>query len=287
MSSQYIPSFPFKERHDVYPEIDPQAQYASKSHKGKVVLITGASRGIGEELAVTYAKAGASLILAARTQKALDAVKAEILRQEPSAEVLTIPTDVVDLAQVEAAVKAGIERFGKLDIVIANAGKADSFDQLITQKDPSEWWNIVEVNLKGVYNFAHFTLPYLSKVDGYFIVTTSNGSLVRIVNGSHYMISKQAVNTLVELIALEFPNVKTFAVHPGVVDTEMSRATTYESVDSAQLVSATYLYLTAGKADWLSGRLLSVTWDMAELQKDWKDKVGKEDGFKSRLVVPA
>ncbi|KAA1467251.1 NAD-P-binding protein [Dentipellis sp. KUC8613] len=271
----------------VYPEIDPQAQYASKSHKGKVVLITGASRGIGEEVAITYAKAGASLILAARTQKALDAVKAEILRQVPAAEVLTVPTDVVEVAQVEAAVKAGIERFGKLDVVIANAGKADSFNQLMTQKDPSEWWNIVEVNIKGVYNFAHYTLPYLSKVNGYFIVTTSNGALIRMLNGSHYIISKEGVNTLVELIAIEFPNVKTFAVHPGVVDTEMARATTFKPVDSPQLVSSTYLYLTAGKADWLSGRYLSVTWDMAELQKDWKDKIEKADGFKSRLVVPA
>ncbi|TFY69120.1 hypothetical protein EVG20_g3291 [Dentipellis fragilis] len=282
----YAPSFPFTERHDVYPEIDPEIQYATGTHKGKVVLITGASRGIGEDLAITYAKAGASLILAARTQKALDAVKVKILRQAPSVDVLTVPTDVVDLGQVEAAVKAGIEHFGKLDIVIANAGKADGFDKTITEKDPLDWWNILEVNIRGVYNVAHFTLPYLSKVDGYFLITASIGGFLRMVNASAYNVSKGAVNAFVEFLALEYPTVKAFALHPGLIETDMTRVTAFEPVDSAQLASATYLYLTAGKADWLSGRFISANWDMGELQKDWKDKILESNAFVSRIVVP-
>ncbi|KAA1467247.1 NAD-P-binding protein [Dentipellis sp. KUC8613] len=282
----FVPTFPFTERHDVYPEIDPEPQFAAKTHKGKVVLITGSSRGIGEDLAIFYAKAGASLILAARTQKALDSVKAEILRQMPSAEVLTVPTDVVDLAQVEAAVKAGIERFGKLDIVIANAGKADQFNQSMTDKDPVDWWNILEVNVRGVYNVAHFTLPYLSKVDGYFLVTASVGGFIRMLNGSAYNVSKAAVNAFVEFVALEFPNVKVFAMHPGVIETEMTQKTTFVPEDSVHLASATYLYLTAGKADWLSGRFVSATWDLGELQRDWKDKILESNAFVSRAVIP-
>ncbi|TFY69119.1 hypothetical protein EVG20_g3290 [Dentipellis fragilis] len=285
-TKMFFPSFPFTERQDVYPEIDPEVQYASKTHKGKVVFITGASRGIGEELAVTYAKAGASLILAARTQKAMDEVKAKILRQVPSAHVLTVPTDVVDLWQVEAAVKAGIERFGKLDIVIANAGKADDVTQSISEKDPLEWWKIVEVNVRGVYNVAHFALPYLSKANGYFLVTSSMAGTARYQYGSPYSISKEAVNAFVEYVALEFPMVKTFALHPGVVDTEMTRGTRFPPTENVRLAPAAYLYLTAGKADWLSGRYISVTWDMGELQSVWKDKILESDAFVSRITVP-
>ncbi|KAA1467241.1 NAD-P-binding protein [Dentipellis sp. KUC8613] len=287
MTLAYVPIFPFTARHNVYPEIDPEVQYAAGTHKGKVVLITGASRGIGEDLAVTYAKAGASLVLASRTQKALDEVKAKILRQVPSADVLVVPTDVVDLAQVEAAVKAGLNRFGKFDVVIANAGKADAFDKSISEKDPLAWWNIVEVNIRGVYNIAHFTLPYLSKAGGYFLVTGSMGGLVRMTNGSPYTLSKEAAHVFVEYVALEYPNVKTFAIHPGTVDTEMTREAGVVGEDSVQLASATYLYLTAGKADWLSGRFLFVNWDMVELQRDWKDKILGGDALVSRMVIPA
>ncbi|KAA1467242.1 NAD-P-binding protein [Dentipellis sp. KUC8613] len=287
MKIAYLPSFPFTKRHDVYPEIDPEVQYAAETHIGKVVLITGASRGIGEDLAITYAKAGASLVLAARSQGALDAVKAEISRQVPSADVLVVPTDVVDLAQVEAAVKAGLERFGKFDVVIANAGQGDGFDQPMTEKDPLDWWKIMEVNIRGVYNIAHFTLPYLTKVKGYFLVTSSIGGLLRMSCASPYGISKNAVNVFVEYLTIEFPDVKAFALHPGSVDTEMTRGANIVAEDNVQLASATYLYLTAGKADWLSGKFLYVNWDMGELQNEWKDKILESNALVSRIVLPA
>ncbi|KAA1467243.1 NAD(P)-binding protein [Dentipellis sp. KUC8613] len=238
---EYFPSFPFSERHDVYPEVDPAEQYATGTHKGKVVFLTGSSRGIGEDLAMTYAK------------KVLDEVKAKILHEAPSADVLVVPTDMVNVIQVEAAVKAGIERFGRLDIVIANAGAGDGFTQSMTEKDPSEWWKVMEVNVRGVYNVAHFTLPYLTKVHWYFLVTTSIGGLLRVANGSPYSVSKAAANMFVEYITLEFPEVKTFALNPGLVDTEMTRGTRFVPEDNVQI--------------------LSVNWDIGEIQRDWKDKI--------------
>ncbi|TFY69128.1 hypothetical protein EVG20_g3287 [Dentipellis fragilis] len=284
MTLAYLPIFPFTSRHDVYPEIDPEVQYAAQTHKGKVVLITGSSRGIGEDLAITYAKAGASLVLAARTQKALDEVKAKILREVPSADVLVVPTDVVDVAQVEAAVKAGLERFGKFDIVIANAGKADAFDKSISEKDPLEWWNIVEVNIRGVYNVAQrVVLFYFGRRD---IETESLASHCPTCPNP-YTLSKEAAHVFVEYVALEYPNVKAFAVHPGTVDTEMTREAGVVGEDNVQLASATYLYLTAGKADWLSGKFLFVNWDMGELQRDWKDKILESNALVSRIVIPA
>ena len=86
------------------------------------MLITGASRGIGAQTALQYARAGASLSLVARTQAALDASKDAILREHPSAQVLTFPADVRDVKKAEEVVAATVARFGRLDILIANAG---------------------------------------------------------------------------------------------------------------------------------------------------------------------
>ena len=86
------------------------------------MLITGASRGIGAQTALQYARAGASLTLVARTQAALDASRDAILRERPSAEVLTFPADVRDLQKAEEVVVATVARFGRLDILVANAG---------------------------------------------------------------------------------------------------------------------------------------------------------------------
>jgi len=86
------------------------------------VLITGASRGIGAQTALQYARAGASLSLVARTQSSLDASKDAILREHPSAKVLTFPTDVRDVKRAAEVVAATVAHFGRLDILIANAG---------------------------------------------------------------------------------------------------------------------------------------------------------------------
>lgn len=85
------------------------------------MLITGASRGIGLETAIYYARAGASLTIVARKQETLDISKGEILHEQPSARVLAFPADVRDVKKAEEAVAATIARFGRLDILVANA----------------------------------------------------------------------------------------------------------------------------------------------------------------------
>jgi short-subunit dehydrogenase len=93
------------------------------------VLITGASRGIGAQIALQYSRAGASLSLVARTQAALDASKDAILREHPSAQVLTFPADVRDVKKAEEVVAATVARFGRLDILVANAGVIRAMDK--------------------------------------------------------------------------------------------------------------------------------------------------------------
>lgn len=139
--------------------------------------MTGASRGIGSEIALYYARAGASLALLSRTQAVLDKTKAHILEAVPKAQIITFVADVVDTQAIKAAVDGTVKTFSKIDIVVANAGKADPwkkrmftscstscdvmtyiicFSSAFTEYDPDNWWKTVEVNVRGVYNVAQY-----------------------------------------------------------------------------------------------------------------------------------
>jgi len=148
--------------------------FASQSYKGKVVLVTGASRGIGQETAIQYARAGASIALVARTEESLTRTTDLIASAAPGAEVLALAADVREAKAAEAAVQRVLERFGKLDVLIANAGSISVlgkrekgldfprpckmidlvFPSVLDEKDPDAWWKAFEVNIRGTFNFV-------------------------------------------------------------------------------------------------------------------------------------
>ncbi|TFY76444.1 hypothetical protein EWM64_g7568 [Hericium alpestre] len=287
MTSIAREAIPVAARHDIYPEIDPEEHFKGQTYRGKVVIITGASRGIGEQMALMYAQAGAHVVIASRKQETLDSVRKRILELVPTAEVLTVPTDVAIVEQVETLVAAAITRYGRLDVVIANAGTTPEFKDLLGDEDPFACWGVIETNLRGTYNTARFSLSHLAKTKGSFVAITSGAASMRFPTMSSYGISKFAINRLVEFIHLEYPDVLTFALHPGVVDTEMGRKqSAYAMDDSPQLPAATTIYLTSGKADYLSGRYIAADWDLGEIYRDWKEKITKEDALVNRLTVP-
>jgi NADP-dependent 3-hydroxy acid dehydrogenase YdfG len=120
---------PVTQRHDVYPTIDPKKAFENQTYRGKVVFITGASRGIGQETAITYAKAGANVTIAGRSQETLDKTAVAIRAIVPGAHVLVVPTDVRDPKATEAAIQTTLARFGRLDVLIANAGALSNVTQ--------------------------------------------------------------------------------------------------------------------------------------------------------------
>jgi len=275
-------------RHDTYPGIDPVQHYKAQTYKDKVALITGASSGIGEEIAFQYARAGASIVLLARRQALLEEVQSAIKKELPHTQVLIFAVDVVDTKQVEAAVKSTIERFGKIDIVIANAGKAAAFDKSFAEKDPDEWWSQIEVNVRGVYNLVHFAVPYLVQSKGYVVIVSSAMAQMRMPFSSAYATSKHALNRLAEFIVLEYPEVKVFSIHPGIIMTDMAKVTGFPVeyvVDTLQLPASTILRLTSGKDDYLSGRYVSASWDLDEVALS-KDRIVEADALKNRLALP-
>ncbi|KAI0299364.1 NAD-P-binding protein [Multifurca ochricompacta] len=267
--------------HDVYSTIDPQIHFSEGTYRDKVVLITGASRGIGAETARYYARAGAVIALVARDPTLLDSVKAEILQDVPEARVLAFAADVKDTSRVKEVVETTIQTFGRLDILIANAGAVRPFHKPFASLDPEGWWNTVEVNLRGVYNFVHFAIPHIQEANGYVVAVSSAAAQIRGIGASDYCLSKHALGRFIEFIPLEYPGVRAFSLHPGACDTTLGHdaRSGIPMVDSLALPAATSLYLTSGKADWLSGRYLSATWDMGEVEKRWKAKVLDNNGL--------
>lgn len=118
-----ISLYPLLTTISVYPAIDPQAAFTSKSFAGKVVLITGASRGLGSVIATFYARAGAKLALVARSASKLDDTEKKI-QQEWSTDVITFVLDVKDTQAAAKAIQDTVDHFGRIDVVIPNAGVA-------------------------------------------------------------------------------------------------------------------------------------------------------------------
>ena len=133
--------------------------YAARSFGEKVVLVTGASRGVGRETALQYAHAGASVAIVARTAHALDETKVLIVAAIPSADVVVLVADVRDVESVRGVVESVIQRFGKLDILIANAGAISlitpSKDRAQTAPSSflpipfSVYWDLLLISLKS------------------------------------------------------------------------------------------------------------------------------------------
>ena len=180
-------------RHDTYPAIDP-----SKSNfAGKVVVVTGASKGIGKAIALAFAQANVSgLALLARSD--LSAVKAACeAAQRPgqNIKILTIRADVTKTADVVAAAQKVKETFGRLDILINNAGYLEEVT-LLGESEPIDWWRSFEVNVKGTYEPIHAFLSLLIESGG--DKTIVNLSTV----GAHFVDPTFAAYKVKDLLAM-------------------------------------------------------------------------------------
>ncbi|TFY65815.1 hypothetical protein EVG20_g5275 [Dentipellis fragilis] len=265
---------PTTNRKDVYPAIDPTGLHEAQVYKGKVVFLTGASRGIGQESALQYARAGASLALTARGQEALEQSKDALLKVVPHAQVLTFALDVTDTAAVGKAVEATVEKFGRLDIVIANAGWSDAWDKPFGEKDPDVWWRVMEVTIRGAYNVVHFAIPHLMKSEGRVVLVSSLTGVIVLPFASSACIGKHALGRFAEFIV-------------AVETTGSLRVqTTFPLDDTLALPACTMLALTTGRFDWLSSRFVSSNWDLGEVERDWKTKIIDQNALTEKIQVP-
>jgi len=297
MSSIETQFLNLRTHHSQYPEIDPKTTLKG-SASGKTIFLSGASRGIGQATAVAFAEAGAKAIyITARSQKGLEETKTKITQLNPQTQCAYMVCDVIDAAQVKAAVDDCVSKFGSIDVADANAGYLDKWSK-IGESDVSSWWMSWEVNMKGSYYVARYCIPHLiesarkhsaeGSSGGHLILISSVGAQLLTPGASDYQTSKHAINRLCEFVNLdhEEDGIKCFAIHPGGVPTTLAKNMPGEMhsflVDEPELAAGFIVWLCSGKADWAKGRYLSSDWDVNELLQ-MKDQIIKDDLLVNRL----
>ncbi len=224
--------------------------------EGKIAFITGASQGLGRALALAYAKEGASLVVNSRSEGSVGPVAEEV--GDLGAEVLALAGDVSRGADVEEMVGAAVERFGKIDVLVNNAGLLGPRVS-IEEYPEDEWRRVIDANLTGPYLVAKAAIPHVPE----------GGSIINVVSGvsvegragwGAYSVSKFGVEGLTQILAAELEEsaIRVNAVDPGGMRTDM-RAAAYPEEDPATRITpeentAVFLYLASDESKGVTGQ---------------------------------
>lgn len=192
---------------------------------GKVVVITGASSGLGEATARMLSSMGATVVLAARRKDRIDSLAADLRNNNGKA--LAIETDVTDVNQVRNLVDTAIKEFGRIDVMLNNAGLMPQ--SLLEQLRIEDWDKMIDVNIKGVLYGIAAALPYMKEQKSGHIINVSSVAGHRVGPGSAvYSATKFAVRALTEGLRQEVKpyNLRTTIISPGAVATELPASVT-------------------------------------------------------------
>jgi len=209
--------------------------------KDQVAIVTGASQGIGHAIAVGLAEAGAHVALVARTVSKLEAVASEI--EGLGRKALVVPTDLVEVAQIEAMVTKVHETFGRIDILVNNAAWTDTVPALEVTEE--EWDRTLDTSLKGLF----FTSQAVARImieqgRGKIINTGSTFGVVAFKGRSVYAATKAAVHHLTRALAIEWAayGVNVNAVGPCLTETPTRK----------------FLFEREGFVEWVTGEMLPI-----------------------------
>ena len=236
---------------------------------GKSIIVTGASRGIGEAAAHALAAAGARLMLASRDGTLTAQVAAAITASGGTATATAC--DVSDYKAMEVLVAKTIGAYGRLDVLINNAGVIDPIQRL-EDSDPAAWAHNIQINLIGAYNAVRASIGPMIAGGGGTIVNISSGAAIRPLEGwSAYCTGKAGVHMMTRAIALEtaMKNIRVFGFQPGTTDTDMqvqiraSRMNPVSQIPREKLTPVTeparaIVYLCTQAADDLTGQEFSL-----------------------------
>jgi 3-oxoacyl-[acyl-carrier protein] reductase len=188
---------------------------------GQVAIVTGAGRGIGKATAICLARAGASVVLAARSEAEINGVASEI--KELGGRCLAIPTDISDAVQVDHLLVLTLRAFNKVDILVNNAAVVQPLGK-VWETSPKAWSRLIQINVMGPYLCARAVLPHmLDRGNGRVINVSSGAADSNLEGASAYTTSKAAMERFSATLAAELADtsvvVTTF--RPGIVDTSM------------------------------------------------------------------
>lgn len=204
--------------------------------KTELALVTGASRGLGEGVAHALARQCKTVALIARDRHSLARVVSEI--DAAGGQAVPVPCEVADFAAVEHAVSEMRNRFGRLDILINNAGVIEPISHIATS-DPAFWARNITVNLIGAYNVVRAALPIMLAQGGGTVVNISSGAAYQPLEGwSAYCSSKAGLAMLTRSIALETvgKGIRVFGFSPGTIDTAMQAKIRASGVNSVSKI---------------------------------------------------
>src|SRR6266480_6938051 len=202
---------------------------------GKVALVTGAGSGIGKAAAILLAQQGARVVALSRTAHEVEQTAAEIERD--GKEAMAAVADIAQEEQVQRAVQQTLDRWGRIDIVFANAG-INGMWAPIEELSLAEWSQTITINLTGTFLTIKYTVPHLKKQGGSIIITSSvNGTRVFSNTGATaYSATKAGQVAMAKMLAVELAqqNVRVNVICPGATQTEISENTQQRDVEQVK-----------------------------------------------------
>jgi NAD(P)-dependent dehydrogenase (short-subunit alcohol dehydrogenase family) len=183
-----------------------------------VVIVTGASRGMGAWIAKWISKAGANVIITARSSKELQALEKKIRADGGSA--MHISGDVSDPKACLEVVKKAMKQFGRIDALVNNAGVVEPVSK-VSECDPEQFRENIMINLVGPFYMMHEALLALRESKGRVINVSSGAAIRPVASWSAYCSAKSGLTHLTRVLASEEPSITAISVRPGVVDTDM------------------------------------------------------------------
>ncbi len=235
---------------------------------GKVAIVTGSGRGIGQCIGLTFAEAGAKVVFAARTEKDIqeNAARAKAM----GVEALAVKCDVMDDNQLKALVDKTVEVFAGIDIIVNNVGGSRPNQIATTRRE--QFIKAFDFNVATTFSFTRMCLPYLKQSKGCIInISSSAGHLVQ-PNFTVYGTLKAAVDHLTRLMASDLaPDVRVNAIAPGSIMTDalkgfldpdlrqkMAGLTPMKRLGEPEDIAAAALYLASPAGGWVTGKIFEV-----------------------------
>ena len=215
--------------------------------EGKVALVTGAAMGMGKAHAQVLAREGAKVVVTDIAQKEGRAV-VEAIKQE-GGEAIFLPLDVTSEGEWKAVVDKAIGEYGKVDVLVNNAGIL--IYKSIQDTSADEFDSVLAVNLRGVFLGCKAILPAMKKAGGGSIINISSMyGMIGVANASAYQASKGGVRLITKSVAVEYAdhNIRSNSVHPGLIETPMTAAISDDPELEKHILGPTILK-RAGKAE--------------------------------------
>ena len=235
----------------------------------KVAIVTGASRGIGKAIALSFAKAGAKLTLCATNQELLEQTSSEI-EKESGRKPLYFAFDIRDAKRIEEAVKKTLDTYSRIDILVNNAGTTR--DQLLALMSEEDWDFVLSTNLKSVFLFTKaVTKPMIWQKGGRIINISSVVGMIGNAGQANYAASKGGVIAFTKSAAKELAkrNITVNAIAPGFVQTDMTANLGEKAVEMQSLIplgrlgkpeeiASVALFLASDLSNYITGQVIGV-----------------------------